>query len=235
MALPLLFMAASGLVRAATPAIARALVRQGIKKATTSQAKGTVTKIVSKVSDVSKLKSPATKVASKSKTTSTKTGSPSPAPKPKSKGLKPTRNPALAKTATKSNKKPTDKSKSTAVGTVTTIASLPLMSAIQKKDNKPANASTNSGKAKPTARDIIEKSIAEKKAKKQSPSKPLTDFQKIERDLKESQKRSPAKNFNVGVSKGGVSFKEAFRHFRNKGNKTFTWNGEKYTTKLKKK
>ena len=44
----------------------------------------------------------------------------------------------------------------------------------------------------------------------------------------------PSEKFNVGVSKGGVSFKEAFRHFRNKGDKTFTWNGKKYTTELKK-
>ena len=43
-----------------------------------------------------------------------------------------------------------------------------------------------------------------------------------------------AKNYNVGVSKGGVSFKEAFAHFRKKGAKTFTWNGKKYTTELKK-
>ena len=42
-----------------------------------------------------------------------------------------------------------------------------------------------------------------------------------------------AKNFNVGVSKGGVPFREAFAHFRKKGAKTFTWNGKKYTTKLK--
>ena len=41
------------------------------------------------------------------------------------------------------------------------------------------------------------------------------------------------KDFNVGVSKGGVSFKTAFKHFRDKGAKTFTWNGKKYTTKLK--
>lgn len=43
----------------------------------------------------------------------------------------------------------------------------------------------------------------------------------------------PAKKYNVGVSKGGVPFKEAFAHFRKKGAKTFTWNGKKYTTKLK--
>ncbi len=63
---------------------------------------------------------------------------------------------------------------------------------------------------------------------------------KLVRDEK-AAKRSAAKSdskekkFNVGVSKGGVSFKEAFRHFRNKGNKTFTWNGKKYTTELAKK
>jgi len=45
---------------------------------------------------------------------------------------------------------------------------------------------------------------------------------------------APEKKFNVGVSKGGVSFKEAFSHFRKKGDKTFTWNGKKYTTELKK-
>ena len=43
----------------------------------------------------------------------------------------------------------------------------------------------------------------------------------------------PAKKYNVGVSKGGVPFREAFAHFRKKGAKTFTWNGKKYTTKLK--
>ena len=141
MALPLLFMFGTSLVRAATPAIGRALAKQGLKKATVSQARGKVSQTVTSIKDANKIK-PSTKVVGKSKPASTKTGSPSPAPKPKSKGLKPTRNPDLAKAATKSNKKPTDKSKSAAIGTVTTIASLPLMSVMQKKDNKPANAST---------------------------------------------------------------------------------------------
>ena len=48
------------------------------------------------------------------------------------------------------------------------------------------------------------------------------------------QAKAKEKNYNVGVSKGGVSFNEAFRHFRNKGAKSFTWNGKKYTTELKK-
>jgi hypothetical protein len=56
----------------------------------------------------------------------------------------------------------------------------------------------------------------------------------IKRKAKEATKSPKTKNYNVGVSRGGVSFKEAFRHFRNKGAKTFTWNGKKYTTKLAK-
>ena len=47
-------------------------------------------------------------------------------------------------------------------------------------------------------------------------------------------KKPAAKKYNVGVSKGGVSFNTAFKHFRGKGNKTFTWNGEKFTTELAK-
>ena len=46
--------------------------------------------------------------------------------------------------------------------------------------------------------------------------------------------KKTTKNYNVGVSKGGVPFDEAFAHFRKKGAKTFTWNGKKYTTELKK-
>ena len=45
--------------------------------------------------------------------------------------------------------------------------------------------------------------------------------------------RKEPKKYNVGVSKGGVPFREAFAYFRKKGAKTFTWNGKKYTTKLK--
>ena len=42
-----------------------------------------------------------------------------------------------------------------------------------------------------------------------------------------------AKNYNVGVSKGGVSFNESFKYHKDKGQKTFTWNGKKYTTEVK--
>jgi len=46
-------------------------------------------------------------------------------------------------------------------------------------------------------------------------------------------KTDAGKNYNVGVSKGGVSFGEAFKHFKNKGVKEFNWNGKRYNTKTK--
>ena len=42
-----------------------------------------------------------------------------------------------------------------------------------------------------------------------------------------------AKNYNVGVSKGGVPFAESFKYHKDKGQKTFTWNGKRYTTEVK--
>lgn len=47
-------------------------------------------------------------------------------------------------------------------------------------------------------------------------------------------KAKSATNYNVGVSKGGVSFGEAFKHFKSKGQSSFTWNGKKYTTEVAK-
>ena len=58
--------------------------------------------------------------------------------------------------------------------------------------------------------------------------------QKKKDDFKGLDAPKGDKKFNVGVSKGGVPFKEAFAHFRKKGDKTFTWNGKKYTTELAK-
>ena len=51
------------------------------------------------------------------------------------------------------------------------------------------------------------------------------------RDPNKADKKAP-KKYNVGVSKGGVPFKEAFKYNRGEGKKTFTWNGKKYTTEL---
>jgi len=49
----------------------------------------------------------------------------------------------------------------------------------------------------------------------------------------EEKKDDKKIKYNVGVSRGGVPFAEAFKHYRGKGQKTFTWNDKKYTTELK--
>lgn len=64
--------------------------------------------------------------------------------------------------------------------------------------------------------------IKRAKARQTKPS--MTDAQR------KSGGTTGAKKYNVGVSKGGVPFKEAFAYYRKQGNKTFTWNGKKYTT-----
>jgi len=89
-----------------------------------------------------------------------------------------------------------------------------------KPQKKGKNASTAAAPKKKTR-----SSIAEMESQMQ---------QKLEAARKKFDKTKGTKNYNVGVSKGGVSFNQAFAHFRKKGNKTFTWNGKKYTTELKK-
>ena len=68
--------------------------------------------------------------------------------------------------------------------------------------------------------------------RKTSPSRKTTVSDAQKRKQVRTRPANKEKNYNVGVSKGGVSFNTAFAHFRKKGNKTFTWNGKKYTTEL---
>lgn len=86
---------------------------------------------------------------------------------------------------------------------------------------------------KPEPKNEFELLSAELKASVAKPTKKPTKKPSVK--TPSGSKGTQSKNYNVGVSKGGVSFKEAFAHFRKKGNKTFTWNGKKYTTELKKK
>tara|TARA_R100000742_G_C4277876_1_gene100102 strand:- start:2334 stop:3155 length:822 start_codon:yes stop_codon:yes gene_type:complete len=76
------------------------------------------------------------------------------------------------------------------------------------------------------------KDNARLEAERQAKLKARDDAKKNTVDYSDATKPKgkPAKKFNVGVSKGGVSFKDAFKHFKDKGSKTFTWNGKKYTT-----
>ena len=84
------------------------------------------------------------------------------------------------------------------------------------------------GRAEAKKKKATPKGMADRKA---APKKTVRNG---ERDMLKGENLRKGKNYNVGVSKGGVPFKEAFAHFRKKGAKTFTWNGKKYTTELAK-
>ena len=83
-------------------------------------------------------------------------------------------------------------------------------------------------------RNLAQKQLDERKAKKDAKTNTVnySDATRPKKTTSEDKPKDTAKKFNVGVSKGGVPFKTAFKHYRDKGNKTFTWNGKKYTTKL---
>jgi len=198
MALPLLFLAGTSVVRAATPAIARYLAKQGLKRATGAAAKKPVSSTVTSIKQAQKLK-PSTKVVGKKPTASMTQQT-----TPKAKPLR--ANPADRLST------PAKKPKANAAGTPTQrkiagagITAASLATLIPKKE---------SGKSQATPR--------------------KTTSTPIQENLGSGRREAKAKNFNVGVSRGGVPFKEAFAHFRKKGNKTFTWNGNKYTTELAK-
>ena len=50
----------------------------------------------------------------------------------------------------------------------------------------------------------------------------------------EARKKTGVEKYKHGKSAGGVSFGEAFKYWKGKGNKTFTWNGKKYSTRTAK-
>ena len=49
----------------------------------------------------------------------------------------------------------------------------------------------------------------------------------------EARKKTGVEKYKHGKSAGGVSFNEAFKYWKGKGSKTFTWNGKKFNTSLK--
>jgi hypothetical protein len=80
-----------------------------------------------------------------------------------------------------------------------------------------------------TKRDFTAKITAAEKKPSKTPSTKSRN-----KDGLGTKAKSAAKKYNVGVSKGGVSFGKAFDYYRGLGNKTFTWNGKKYTTEVAK-
>ena len=139
------------------------------------------------------------------------------------------------KTDTKAQKVPSIiaemRSKKNKTGTATTTkstgSSVSPTKLAELKTKAKANASKPSTQSTPSI-------IAEMRSKRPSMTAKKVETTSPKKTTVSSSSSSAAKNYNVGVSKGGVSFKEAFAHFRKKGSKTFTWNGKKYTTELAK-
>ena len=118
--------------------------------------------------------------------------------------------------------------------------SKPLSSIVDTTDNKRA-ASTRSAVSNLSTKKSRNSTTGSSQAKAAATGKAVKAMSKkdprgnqIKPTPGVAKKKEPTKKFNVGVSKGGVSFKEAFKHFRGLGQSTFTWNGKKYTTNLKK-
>ena len=221
MALPLLFMVGASVVRAATPAIARYLAKQGLKRATGAAAKKPVSSTVTSIKQAQKLKPPTKVVGKGPAPASIRTGAPKSPPKP------------LRADPKDRISTPAKKAKTTATGTSTQkkIAGAGLTAA-SLSGLLPDRKGSGKSQAKTGSSNL---SAAQKEA---AAKRRITQLDAREKRLQADSKRAKAaakdkgKNFNVGVSRGGVSFDTAFAHFRKKGNKTFTWNGKKYTTEL---
>ena len=208
MALPLLFMAATGLVRAATPAIARYLVNKGISKATAAQARGKITATVTKINQAKNLK------PTKPNLSGT----------PKVVGKKP--NASIAPTATKQKPKPlranpedrigkpvtkkTDKKSPLGTkGQRTLIAIGSLAPIIPRGDGTKANASKSTTTGGMSAQSEARRKIARAEAKEK----------RLQADSKRAKAAEAAKSKSSGSKLS--KFEQAFADARKAGKKTF--------------
>jgi len=161
MALPLLFMAGATLVRAATPAIARYLAKQGLKRATGAAARKPVSSTVTSIKQAQKLK-PSTKVAGKKPVASTVSS----APKPKTtagpaKPLRADPKQRINKPAPKKTPKDTGlKSAGTLVSAASLAAMIPRG---ESKEAKAAKSTTGGMSAQSEARRKIARAEAREK------------------------------------------------------------------------
>lgn len=114
----------------------------------------------------------------------------------------------------------------------------------EKKEEKKAGISRNKYDTKKAGKSTLSKNI-DRATKSEKDKKALLAKSRADMKGKPAKKKDAGlernkydtkkgKRYDVGVSKGGVPFKEAFAYYRKKGQKTFTWNGKKYTTEVKK-
>lgn len=108
--------------------------------------------------------------------------------------------------------------------------------------DKLGDGSLYKGKTEAEVSRIIErkakaqKGLSEKAKKARDKARNTDATGRSDRALKAkatAYKKTGEEKYKHGKSAGGVTFKEAFRYWKRKGNKTFTWNGKKYSTETK--
>lgn len=176
MAIGLLFQAGAGIIRAATPAIARYLTRQGFKKATGQAAKKPVTSTVTSVKQAAKLKPPTVPIKS-----TTKVVKPNTATKPNinttaSSSKKPTTSGLRADASKRlSPSKPKAKPENTSLGTKNqrrilasgaTLASLAPLLSTGKADKKSDKSKLRKVTPRPTSKRAMDAAAAKRKITK---------------------------------------------------------------------
>jgi len=213
MAIGLLFQAGAGLVRAATPAIARYLTRQGFKKATGQAAKKTVTSTVTSVKQAAKLKPPTVPIK-----TTPKVVKPNAANKPASinttatSSKKPTTSGLRADASKRlTPAKPKPKTENTSLGTKTqrrilasgaTLASLAPLLSTGKADKKTNKSKRKDVTPRPTSKKAMDAAAAKRK---------ITKAEAREKRLQADSNRATAaeKRLQQGIkSQKGNSWKD---------------------------
>ena len=209
MALPLLFFIGSSLIRAATPAIAKLLIKQGYKKASSAVVKNTI------------------KNAKKIRTI----GSKRDIPIAKNKSLTIPKNQSTALTKID---KVTGGAKSKlingkVIAAAGTVASIPALIA---KDDKTAKADTKKTKAdKAKAKAKAAKADATRKSTREQvpPKKKAIDKAAKNKRMDATEKSTRGQKSKVTT----MTFGKAFRAAKDAGKKEFTYKGEKYHTRTK--
>jgi len=218
MALPLLFFIGSSLIRAATPAIAKLLIKQGYKKASSAVVKNTI------------------KNAKKIRTI----GSKRDIPIAKNKSLTIPKNQSTALTKID---KVTGGAKSKlingkVIAAAGTVASIPALIA---KDDKTAKADTKKTKAdKAKAKAKAAKADATRKSTREQVPPKKKAIDKADATRKSTREQVPPKKKSVtGVTQGStaggnkLTFGKAFRAAKDAGKKEFTYRGKRYNTRTK--
>ena len=207
MALPLLFFIGSSLIRAATPAIARLLIKQGYKKASSAVVKNTI------------------KNAKKIRTIGSRNQIP--IPKNKSLTIPKSQSTALTTIAPKAINK-------IGVGKATTIAgiagAIPFIEKGGSGEVKKAAADDKKAKAKADKAKAAKADATRKSTREQVPPKKKA----IDKAAKNKKMDATEKSTRGQKSKvTTMTFGKAFRAAKDAGKKEFTYKGEKYHTRTK--